>query len=267
MSSACAVALADRREMPPRVWASFLSVRESLEASTYRYPARRARTIASRVLAKYLAVHPHAGEFYRVGARDIEPASRSEWGDVELLSGTAKARSRATLFRAGRPCPDVWISSSHCGPLTASCMSRGYRIGVDLERIESRRREFHERAFSADERTWVARMLDRGSASADAAFTLLWSVKEAYLKASGCCEISVWAFPLWTVWLDDAVEGALRPDRREGFVTVSGGIRRNGFSQSFSVGGMRVGDMVLATVRYRETNKLAARSGSEVNDE
>ena len=247
----CAVALVDRRELPIGDWTACLSVREQLEASTYRSP-RRARTITSRIVTKYLVTANEAAAFRRLSAGDIEAGRRGAWASLEVLSGTATARLGATIVRAGRPCAGVAASSSHCGTYTASCVGRD-RVGLDLERIDRRRREFYAQTFSAAERAWVAALGDPGDGRrAEAAFTLLWSVKEAYLKASGRSDISVWAFPRWSVRFDDPVDGVLDAECGEEFVRVSGGIECRGFSQALDIAAMRVEDMILATVQYRE---------------
>jgi phosphopantetheinyl transferase len=263
---ACSVALVDRQEMPPAGWASLLSDRERAEASTYRHPVRRARTMTSRVLAKYLVIRPEASGFRRLSAREIAPVRDSEWTSVELLSGTAGARGRATVFRDGLAFSDLSVSSSHCGTQTAACLSRGWRVGLDLERIEPRRQEFYANTFSAEERNWVEGMRPCAGASTGAAFTLLWSIKEAYLKASGRPDISVWTFPRWTVRFDGAVDRMLRPEGARGLVRISGGIHSHGFSQAVDIAGMRVGDMILAAVQYQESDTLALQC-REANDE
>src|SRR5437763_15376145 len=138
MPVARSVALVDRRQMPLAEWTSVLSARERAEADSYRHPARRARTVTSRVLSKYLVSHPEAPEFCRLRAAEIEAATSAGWGSLELLSGPAKARRAPALFQAGSDSPGWSVSSSHCGAYSAVCISR-YRAGLDLERIESRR--------------------------------------------------------------------------------------------------------------------------------
>src|SRR5271169_1237863 len=169
MSDTCAVALVDRRDLPLAKWMSRLSVRERAEVATYRHPARRARTITSRILAKYLVTQSDTAEFRQLRAAEIESAWTSEWRSVELLSGTSLARREATVFRGGNASSDVSASSSHCGPYTASCISRRCRVGVDLEIIEPRRQEFYAGMFSAEERNWVAKMHTNSGASVEAA--------------------------------------------------------------------------------------------------
>src|ERR1700704_1049689 len=217
MAIGCAVALVDRRELPVGDWTPSLSVREQAEASTYAFP-RRARTITSRILTKYLVTHADASAFRRVGADEIEAVRSGDWASLEVLSGTARARLAASIVRAGHACSGVSASSSHCGPYTASCIGRD-RVGLDLERIDRRRQEFYARTFSAEEQAWVSTVGDRAD-SAEAAFPLLWMFKEAYLKASGRDDISVWTFPRWTVRFGGSVNDVLHAERDEEFVRV-----------------------------------------------
>jgi len=245
---ACAVAFADRRELPLGDWTPCLSVREQVEASTYRSP-RRGRTITSRILTKYLVTDPDTSPFRRLGAGDIDAVKGVDWAACEVLSGTAKARHGATIVRFGQTCSGLSASSAHCGTYTASCIGRD-RVGLDLERIDGRRPEFYAQTFSADEQAWVAAVVGRDDAAA--AFTVLWTVKEAYLKASGRTDISIWAFPRWTVRFDETVDDVFHAARAEEFVRMSGGIHRPGFSQPLEIAAMRVDDMILTTVQYRE---------------
>jgi hypothetical protein len=201
------------------------------------------------MLAKYLVTQSDTAEFIRLRAREVELAWTPEWPSVELLSGTALARREPTIFRDGNARCDVSASSSHCGPYSAFCISRSGRIGVDLETIEPRRQEFYKGMFSAEEREWLRKMRDDSGASVEVATTLLWSVKEAYLKLSVRNDISVWAFPRWTVWFDQDLGVALQPQTSDAFIRVFGGIRRLGFSQAFKIAVRRVDDMIFATVQ------------------
>jgi hypothetical protein len=76
----------------------------------------------------------------------------------------------------------------------------------------------------------------------------LWSVKEAFLKASGRHDLSVWTFPRWTVRLDDFFGRALQFGKE--FINVPGGIHHRDFSQVLGIAAMRVDDMILTTVWY-----------------
>lgn len=195
MSDTCAVALVDRRDVALAEWTLRLSVRERAEVATYRHSARRARTVKSRILAKFLVTQSDTADFHRLRAAEVESAWTSEGPSVELLSGTSLSRREATVFRGGIASSDVSASSSHCGPYTASCISRRCRVGAGLEIVEPRRQEFYAGMFSAEERDWVAEMHANSGAAVEAAIALLWCVKEAYLKVSARRDINIWAFP------------------------------------------------------------------------
>ena len=249
MPANCAVAFADRRELPLGQWERLLTVREQKEVSCYRHPARFERTIASRMLAKFLLTQPKPSEFQRMGAREIKAVENSKWRTLELLSGPSETRTGAKIFRGGEACEVFSASASHCGVYSASCVSR-HHVGLDLERIEARRQEFYKQSFSPEEQQWVATKGEQDGRSIDTLFTLLWSVKEAYLKASGNRGLSVWAFPRWTVWFEEPIAELLRQNEDERFLKFSGGIRTPGFSHAFEIAAMRIGEMTLVTVEY-----------------
>jgi phosphopantetheinyl transferase len=243
------VALADRSRLPLERLMSLLSSREKDEASSYTREDRRWRTIASRLLTKYLVAGPAAQPFRRVAAWEIEAVDSAKLASIEHLSGTARARSSPTIVRAGRRCSGISVSSSHCGVYTASCIG-GRRIGLDLERIEPRRPEFYQYTFSPEERDWVQWIGAGITDSTEAAFTILWSVKEAFLKASGHPDLTVWSFPRWTVWVGDGMRHVLQPNPRDQLLSVSGGVRGPGFSRVFEIAAMHVNSMILAAVQY-----------------
>ncbi len=260
MSGACAVAFVDRRELPLWRWSSLLSSKERAEAASYRHPVRRARTITSRVLTKHLVMNPEVPEFRRLRAEEIDVGRGSEWASIELLSGTAKAGG-TTVIREGKAATDVSVSSSHCGAYTASCISRNH-VGLDLELIEPRRREFYAYTFSPEERGWAESVHGTAGTSMEAAFTLLWTVKEAYLKACARDDVSIWSFPGWTVWFEGTVDGALRSKSQGEFTRVLGGIRGRSFSSTFEIATMRIYDMILSTVQYQKSGRWDATVGS-----
>ncbi|HEY6328434.1 MAG TPA: 4'-phosphopantetheinyl transferase superfamily protein [Blastocatellia bacterium] len=250
MPSDCTVAMADRGCLPLGRWASLLSPREQAEASTYARPDRRRRTIASRVLTKYLVVQCGPRQFQWVGARDIVALDHSELASVELLTGEAQARKGPIVVRSGHRCCDVSASISHCGRYTASCIG-SHRLGLDLERIQPRRREFYHHTFSCQERDWVMNINAKDTTLIDAAFTLLWSVKEAFLKASGRNDLTLWSFPRLTVRLDEGIHQVLRPNsHHEELRIISGAIGGPGFLHTVEIAAMRVGDMILAAIQY-----------------
>jgi len=205
---------------------------------------------------KYLLNQPCVA-FRKVGVAQIDAAGTVGWQETELLSGTAGNRSGARIMRRGEVCPDWFASSSHCGVYTACIVARG-RVGLDLESVEARRREFYSGMFSAEEQDWAWRFGGAGISS-HAGFTWLWTVKEAFLKASGRADLSVWNFPRWTVRFHDRIEDKL--GRCRPFCSGSASIFRRGFSQSVRVEAQYADNMILTAVRCSD-----AAGGSTVEE-
>lgn len=239
-------AFTDRKELPLVHWKRFLSVREREQVSSYRHPARLERTIAARVITKFLFWQPAGPAFTTVGANEIETAGTADWSSLELLSGTCQNKTAPAIFYAGNRCAGVSASWSHCGSYTVSCVTRG-SVGIDLERIEERRPEFYRHSFSLDEQDWAKRYCSQTKASPEAAFTLLWSVKEAYLKVSNQGDPTVWSFPRWTIWFDAAFDEIL-VEKPGSLVRLTGGVCTQGFVQNFEISAARIDQMMLAAV-------------------
>jgi 4'-phosphopantetheinyl transferase EntD len=238
----------DREAMPVKAWRSLLTGNERAEVSTYS-ARRRDRTVTSRVLAKFLTVSEGGPAYRELLADHIAAVPHDELAAVEALSGPARARRSAKVLRSGQPVPDHVVSSAHCGKYTAAGQSAG-RMGIDLERIELRRPEFYRQMFSDQERAWVYALHASDGVMTEAAFTLLWSVKEAFLKASGWTDITVWNFQHWTVGLGHDVAAILQPTSVASPVHVAARIESAEKSQSFDVSARRLGDMLLVTVQY-----------------
>ena len=77
--------------------------------------------------------------------------------------------------------PGFCFSLSHSG-LWAACAVGSEDLGADIQRIVSVKRQVQERCLAAAELVWLDGLPE---AERDAAFCRLWSLKEAYLKATG----------------------------------------------------------------------------------
>lgn len=238
----------DRKAMPVRAWDSLLSGREKAEVSTYT-AKRRDRSVTSRVLVKYLMAKADGPAYRELHADHIAAVSHEELAAVETLSGSARQRTGAAVYRSGQLLPDHAVSASHCGQFSAAGQGGG-RLGIDLERIEERRPEFYRQMFSDQDRQWVWQLHQSEGVSTEAAFTLLWCAKEAYLKASGWPRLSVWNFAHWSVIVGSEVATILRPESPDGSVIAQGRIESIQDEQSFDIGARRLGDMLLVTVQY-----------------
>jgi 4'-phosphopantetheinyl transferase len=133
---------------------------------------RREEWLAGRRAAKYLLAH-HLG----AGA---PPASR-----IQVLPDEDRHPVASIVDERGgaRPLP-VCLSISHRGGAAGAALldATTGRVGIDIELMEPRSELIAEDYFTARERRMLAR-LDDGIARHGIA--LLWSLKEAALKAAG----------------------------------------------------------------------------------
>ncbi|WP_299024270.1 4'-phosphopantetheinyl transferase superfamily protein [uncultured Thermanaerothrix sp.] len=144
-----------------------LSVAEQIYLQSLRFPRRRADWLLGRWVAKHLL-------------RTVD----------ERLRGV-EAR-RISVLRSAQGSPQVWVSPENPFPVSLSLSHRegwaacavapvpNWALGIDLEVIEPRPRSFVEDFFTLDEQAFLHRL---SVAQAALAVTLMWSLKEAALKA------------------------------------------------------------------------------------
>lgn len=160
--------LAESSPALPGEAGAFLSAEEEKIFSALRFERRRADWLLGRQAAKTLA---HALPAYRGYALN----------QIEIINdpqGAPYIRLQENILA-----PDgLSISHSHGRAFCALTQVPALRLGVDLEKIEPRPAAFVEDYFTAAERQWMA------ASPAEAApllATLIWSFKEAMLKALG----------------------------------------------------------------------------------
>jgi 4'-phosphopantetheinyl transferase len=141
-----------------------LSATERARADRFHFPADRDRFVASHaalrtILASYLEVSPAALAF----------------------GESAHGKPFVEAPNAGRA---LRFSLSHSGDIAVVAVSRRHEVGVDVERVRplDDLEGFAARYFSPAERDGLARL---PSADRVRAFFEVWTLKEAYLKASG----------------------------------------------------------------------------------
>lgn len=244
------LAMVDREAMPVHAWRGLLSSREQAEVLTFT-GARVDRTVTSRVLVKYLTVCPGGPAYRQLRAEHIGAISHDVMSGVEALSGPAGKRRPATVIRSGQALEQA-ASSAHCGKFTAAVYGRG-RLGLDLERIETRRPEFYRQMFSDAEHDWVESRHADTVKPRDAAFTFLWAVKEAFLKASNWPGLTVWSFSRWSVRVGDEVATILGAEPVATSVSIRGRMESAGVAQPIDIRARRVGDMLLVAVQYDDS--------------
>ena len=84
--------------------------------------------------------------------------------------------------RDGKPSilehPELHFNLSHSGEYVALVMS-SVPVGIDIEKLRSGQEKLVKRFFSEEEAKWLMEGFD------DAAFTKMWTRKEAFIKARG----------------------------------------------------------------------------------
>jgi 4'-phosphopantetheinyl transferase len=145
-----------------------LSPSELARYTAFRFPKRRDEWLLGRWAAKSLA---HSLPAYQEYALD----------QIEIINTPEGAPQ--IQFLDGSQAPGC-LSLSHSGQLAVSALTvdQGIRLGIDLEKIEARTESFVLDYFTATE----CRLLEnfQGKVRAEAV-TLIWSAKEAMLKALG----------------------------------------------------------------------------------
>jgi 4'-phosphopantetheinyl transferase len=144
-----------------------LSAAEQIHLKNLRFPRRRADWLLGRWVAKHLLC-----------------AADHRLHEIEM--------QRVSVLRSAQGVPQVWVSAENPFPVSLSLSHRegwaacalalapDLALGIDLETIEPRPRSFVEDFFTPEEQAFLHRLPVTQSAFA---VTLIWSLKEAALKA------------------------------------------------------------------------------------
>lgn len=146
----------------------YLSAQELSRFTQMRFPKRRDEWLVGRITAKSLLTQC-VPELSGVNDRRLTIANRPEGAPYVLLDG--------------EPLP-LQLSLSHREGLAAAAvvLSNEVGLGIDLEWVEDRDASFYADYFTTGE----VRLLNEFSSDQTAwAGTLIWSAKEAMLKALG----------------------------------------------------------------------------------
>jgi hypothetical protein len=141
-------------------------------------------------------------------------------------------------------------------------------VGVDVEKVSRRVDAFYRRNFTQAERAWASEGERLAPGSRDWLFTLLWTIKEAALKAGALTPQSPWSFA--GIGLDGLpvpgdVLWCFRPGNwgeRFGQFTAIMGDMQGGSYVRVAYGGTR--DFVLTIVKpIRALTSTAFRGGAD----
>lgn len=210
-SNRCAVAVLASHEVSGQAYVDYLSDREQARWATLRHPERQARWLAGRLAAKYLFLtqKDRAGTigagppvFLSLTAERLASYLPRMYRHVEVLSQGAEGSSAPRLTWRGEACPAHRVSITHANGTTCACIAEGRALGIDLEEALHRIHAFYRGTFTKRERAWVTQRAGETQLSPTWLYTLLWTLKEAVLKANILERtISVWDFPTIDVQL------------------------------------------------------------------
>ena len=144
----------------------FLGEQERIEWDRLKVPKRKREWLSARVIEKKL-IHTSIPELEQVPFSKIQILK--EPGGAPFVSVENGKRTR------------IEISFSHSHEhVFAACSPDNIRFGTDLEWIEPRSKEFVEDFFTENE---IRRVVSSDPDQADLIATVIWSAKEAVLKA------------------------------------------------------------------------------------
>jgi 4'-phosphopantetheinyl transferase len=145
-----------------------LSTSELERFLAFRFPKRQNEWLLGRWTAKSLAHSLPAYQQYPLGRIEIQNTPEGA-PFIQVQDGAAQTDC---------------LSISHCGHLALCALAPGrdLRVGADLEKIEPRTETFILDYFTPGERQIVA---DCPAQNRAVVVTLIWSAKEAVLKALG----------------------------------------------------------------------------------
>lgn len=172
--------------------ASLLSSRERDRWRRIRHRQRSAEFLAVRVLAKYLWCSPPATalEAAPASARHVAREALQGFLESAFEGSDILRRCRSLQVLPGengapelrwrsRTVPHHAVSLTHADGWAAVAVTGAARVGIDLEKIETRSRSFAS-LFSAAEHAWCEA---QGNVPPEARLTLLWALREAAFKA------------------------------------------------------------------------------------
>jgi len=165
---------------------------------------RRLEWLGGRLAAKHLFLHRLETSvtsnepdlrptFFQLSDWSIDKFPEWMYQNVEV-SASADPLGAGPHFRwCGRVKEDA-VSLSHTGYDACACVSQGTIVGVDLQRVEPRVESFYRSNYTEAEKRWVNRGAGIEPSSRNWLYTLLWTFKEAALKARAVLQRSPVSF-------------------------------------------------------------------------
>jgi phosphopantetheinyl transferase (holo-ACP synthase) len=193
----------DLRETVP-----FLSVKEKIFIGQIARKDRQYQWCSGRILAKYLFLkHLYQDEkdpadslqHFTIGAIRVFPALT--YTEIDLLTEDGKKGRPHVYWRGTKQ--QAGISLSYSDNYIAAVCSQNTAAGIDIEQIGERRAEFYAHSFTHSEQEYTNKLCKNYDQKVWL-YTLLWTIKEAGLKASTDSSWNLWNLPAMDINLGGA---------------------------------------------------------------
>jgi phosphopantetheinyl transferase (holo-ACP synthase) len=171
----------------------YLSSKELAHFHQFKHPRRRYEWFAARLVCKFLFsrylsnTHLANSNFVwpptiqKFGCNDIVTVLPIVYRSIEILPSNPSLKGASQLFWQGNIVSKMYLSISHAGGWAIASLSCSGPVGLDIEEPISRRPDFYESYFSKQEILWVQQQI-KDDLSISQLYTLLWTLKESYLK-------------------------------------------------------------------------------------
>ncbi|MBD2731586.1 4'-phosphopantetheinyl transferase superfamily protein [Nostoc sp. FACHB-892] len=173
----------------------YLSPKELAHFHQFKHLKRRhewftARLICKLLFSRYLSnTHLANSNFVwpptiqKFGCNDIATVLPIVYRSIEVLPPNLSLKGASQLFWQGNILSTIYLSISHAGGWAIASLSSSGPVGLDVEEPISHRPDFYESYFSTQETLWVQQQI-KDDLSISQLYTLLWTLKESYLKTS-----------------------------------------------------------------------------------
>jgi phosphopantetheinyl transferase (holo-ACP synthase) len=171
----------------------YLSAKELAYFHQFKHPRRRyewftARLVCKLLFSRYLSNTHLANSnsvwpptIQKLGCNDIATVLPIVYRSIEILPSNPSLKGAPQLFWQGNILSAMYLSISHAGGWAIASLSSSGPVGLDLEEPISHCPNFYESYFSKQETLWVQQQI-KDELSISQLYTLLWTLKESYLK-------------------------------------------------------------------------------------
>ncbi|MEH2150524.1 4'-phosphopantetheinyl transferase family protein [Nostoc sp.] len=171
----------------------YLSPKELAHFNQFKHSRRgyewfAARLVCKLLFSRYLSnTHLANSNFVwpptiqKFGCNDIATVSPLIYRSIEVLPSNPSLKGAPQLFWQGNILSTIYLSISHAGGWAIANLSCSGPVGLDVEEAIPRRPDFYESYFSKQEILWVQQQIN-DDLSISQLYTLLWTLKESYLK-------------------------------------------------------------------------------------